>query len=136
MYETNIDFEEYAQSFQNLRLVTNVGKLQSFQYRFLHRAIIFNDRAYHWKVAENNKCSFCDQEKETQLHVYCNCPVTENFWVEISDLCNKFFKQKVDISDRSARCLNLLNRDPKNVVNLCVYWPNNTCTVKDVKSKH
>ena len=114
--ELDITFDEYVQSFQCVKLITNIGTLHSFQYRFLHRAIILNDRAYHWRLTKSNLCSFCNEAKEKLHHIFCECTVVRKFWNEVANLSYKMFKIK-PIINATRICLNTFHSDPRNVIN-------------------
>ena len=62
--------ELIEQSFCDIMTNTNIIKLRSFQYRFLHRAIVLNSHLYHWKIRENSLCDFCEQIKDSVYHTF------------------------------------------------------------------
>ena len=67
---------------RRINSITNVTKLRSFQYRLLHRAIILNANLYHWRMRDDNLCTWCEQAKEDALHFFCMCPVVTEWWGE------------------------------------------------------
>ena len=60
-------------AFVKIRKITNHGGLRSFQFRLLHKAIVTNVSLHNWKIVNNNKCSFCLEKAETQIHLFVEC---------------------------------------------------------------
>ncbi len=59
--------------------VTKESKLQSFQYKILHRNIACNKRLFDIKVKKSSKCELCDCEDNLQ-HFFLHCEHTAIFW--------------------------------------------------------
>ena len=112
----SVEFCDYADAFANITAVTNVGKLRSFQYRFLHCAIILNDVLIHWKLKPSNKCTWCNIEKETQLHFFWSCDKIQEFWESIAELCQNISNVRPNITLANI-CLNKIDNNPKHVNN-------------------
>ena len=85
---------------------TNVSKYRDFQYRLLHRAIITNVHLKHWKMRDDNLCSFCNTQKETYSHLFATCPEVKNFWVQVKDL------MLIQMSDTES----VLSFEPKDII--------------------
>ncbi len=54
-------------------------KLQSFQYKIIHRIIACNKWLENIKVKTDSICNFCN-EQDTLDHFFLNCPNTKTFW--------------------------------------------------------
>ncbi len=54
-------------------------KLQSFQYRILHRTITCNKKLYEMKIKSSPDCDFCT-EVDTLKHFFLFCPQVRQFW--------------------------------------------------------
>lgn len=71
-----------------------------FQYKILHRFLGTNSLLYKCKLKETHLCSFCNETKETILHLFWECPVVKNFWIEIRELfknrCNVILPNTAD----------------------------------------
>ena len=65
---------------------TKNNKLIIFQYKIMHRILATNDFLYKCKVKETHLCSFCNETKETLLHLFWDCFHVKNLWFEISEL--------------------------------------------------
>jgi len=61
-------------------LCTRESKLKAFQFKFLHRKIAANDFLYKIGVKQTDSCSFCEEQKETLVHLTWTCKYTQNFW--------------------------------------------------------
>ncbi len=54
-------------------------KLQSFQYKLVHRTIACNKWLENIKVKPDSTCNFCD-DQDTLDHFFLFCPRTKAFW--------------------------------------------------------
>ena len=70
----NITADEFYLQFNILQKSTNVPKYRSFQYRLLHRALIFNEHLYAWGYIDDDSCLLCETEKESMEHAMFSCP--------------------------------------------------------------
>ena len=71
--------------------ITNITKYQSFQYKFMHNAILLNDRLYHLNVVKNQLCSFCSKAKETYYHFFFHCEISKAVWLK----CVQYIKNNI-----------------------------------------
>ena len=59
----------------------------------LNNILYFNNRFYIFKLSDNTKlCSFCNQENETIIHFYANCPKSKT-WNSLKE----FFKDTMNL---------------------------------------
>ena len=72
--------DEFKQLCVNIRKATCVGKLRSFQYRVLHRALVTNIHLKHWKMRESDMCSFCELHRESAVHLLVQCDKVQIVW--------------------------------------------------------
>ena len=63
---------------------SNEVKLQSFQIKLNLRAIVTKIALHGMELAQNPNCSFCNNEAETLLHLFCTYPVVLKFWDDLS----------------------------------------------------
>ena len=61
---------------------TTETKLRSFQIKLNLRAIVTNVHLHGFGIVDSPFCSFCAQSIETILHLFCFCPVVDQFWNE------------------------------------------------------
>ena len=57
-------------------------KVQSLQYRILHRTITCNKKLADMKLIESNKCNYCTNEDDI-LHFFIFCPAVYHFWKDL-----------------------------------------------------
>ena len=72
-YDIILDDEEYLQSFQQLYKLTNITKYRDFQYRLLLGKIPTNKDLKHWKLSNNDTCTFCNENEESIMHLLHSC---------------------------------------------------------------
>ena len=77
------DIVQFGTLFRDIYKVTNIPKLRSFQYRLLQRGIVTNIHLAAWNIVDSELCSFCQNERESILHLMCECPVVKEFWQQI-----------------------------------------------------
>ena len=63
---------------------TTDTSLQWLQFRILHRILATNSLLCKFKILENNKCTFCNLEKETLEHIFYDCSFVERFFTDVS----------------------------------------------------
>ena len=73
--DDNIWSHIYQMSFK----VTRETRLQSFQYRILHRIVPCNKWLFNISIKESKQCNFCDEE-DNILHFFLYCNNSEIFW--------------------------------------------------------
>ena len=60
-------------------------KLQSFQYKLIHRAHTTNIFACHIGKAVTDRCTFCSSQKESLSHLFWECFYSQRFWSDVSN---------------------------------------------------
>lgn len=98
-------------------------KLQSFQYKLVHRIITCRKTLFNMKIIDNPTCIFCE-EVDDLIHFILFCPKTREFW-------NFFFNWWNGISDIkiNSKCVELeesilfgfqIMEDEFKVLNYCI----------------
>ena len=59
---------------------TKITKLNTFQFKLLHRRLATNDFLKKIGIKENDMCTFCRSEVESLIHLFWSCNVTSRFW--------------------------------------------------------
>jgi hypothetical protein len=80
----DVSEEEWTQLFTSIRITTVCSVLRSFQYIFMHRAIVTNEFLFRGKIKDSDKCYFCRQETETMEHLFWNCQIIGGLWSEFA----------------------------------------------------
>ena len=118
----DVELEEYQSSIQKINAITSITKLRDFQYRLLCNAIFANDRLFHWKKSDTQKCDYCPCIKQTTRHLLVECENSIQIW----DGLKHYLKHKTDIDltptefTQSRILLNNVHPKPGNVVNVMV----------------
>ena len=59
-------------------MCTRESKLiERFQFKFLRRKIATNDFLYKIGIKQTDSCSFCEEQKETLIHLFWTCKYTQ-----------------------------------------------------------
>ena len=83
-WENSVVIEESTNElFENIEKFTINNRLRSFQYRFLHRILHFNDKLFKFKIATTTMCDFCNEELDSIEHRYFYCRVIQGFWTDV-----------------------------------------------------
>ena len=114
-----LTLEDVEKAFRNINKHTNYTKLRSFQFRLLHKALIFNDRLFHFKVVDSPLCTNCNKQKESVFHFFCECEYAQKLWSEVNNFCLDEFKESFDINPLTI-LFGEANKDSRIVTNLVV----------------
>jgi hypothetical protein len=70
----------YSLAFKTVRET----KLQSLQYRILHKTIQCNEWLYNLKIRSSNICEFCNLNViDNLIHFFIQCPICKTFWISL-----------------------------------------------------
>ena len=61
-------------------LCTKITKLIVFQFKLLHRRLATNTFLTKVNLRDNEQCTFCKSEKETLIHLFWTCDISNRFW--------------------------------------------------------
>ena len=75
---------DWASVYMIPRMVTVESKLRIVQYKVLNNILYLNDRLYKMGIVQTPLCSLCKQEKETVIHLLCQCHSTRQLWCSLS----------------------------------------------------
>ena len=88
-------------------LCTRESKLRAFQFKFLHRKIAKNDFLYKIGIKQTDSCSFCEEQKETLVHLFWTCKYAQNFWKSMFKWISQNFKDLEIVSPSWSLCFGL-----------------------------
>ena len=60
-------------------------KLQEFQFKVNNHILVTKSFLLKIKKVDNDRCSFCNQESETIIHVLFLCNKVKEFWVALQN---------------------------------------------------
>jgi hypothetical protein len=104
------DNEEIIKSMEKTRRLTPYTKLQSFNYNFFHRNVVYEARLQKMGRAETNKCNTCKM-KETITHLYWECEETQALWKGLENLIYK--DHEIELT-KSSCLLGIYREKPKH----------------------
>ena len=61
-------------------LFTKITKLIVFQFKLLHRRLATNIFLTKINLKDNEQCTFCQNDRETLIHLFWTCDVSSLFW--------------------------------------------------------
>ena len=62
-------------------------KYKNFQYRLNLKKIVTNNDLFEWRMRDNFNCTFCDNAKETLLHLFWECETIQGIINVFYSLC-------------------------------------------------
>ena len=68
-----------------------------FQYKVLHRVVALNPLLFKMGIKDNDKCTFCNDEKETIQHMLYRCKKVRKFWKQVKDWFNSIIDGDINI---------------------------------------
>ena len=116
--DTLYDSKEMADMVRKINAITISVKLRSFQYRFLMNAVLTNTHLFKYKIVQNDRCSFCNIDRETRKHLFFDCPYVRYLWKDIEDKYNC----KLNFEKIVTNIVNLNPKHPLNTVILMVKY--------------
>jgi len=75
----HIHINEDKKLFRHIERCTIVNKLRSFQFKFLHKILYFNERLFKCKLSTSSLCDFCHENIDSLEHRYFYCRITQEF---------------------------------------------------------
>lgn len=85
----------------------------------MSRTIIY----IHWKLRDNDLCTFCKQNKEHTLHLFWQCDKVQEIWQQIKNLIEQRSDGNLNTvlqwSEKNVM-FNLVHPKPGHIINLIV----------------
>ena len=108
-----IDLDGDNTSFFNfIDKITIENKLRSFQFKFLHRILYFNDRLFKCKIVTSSLCDFCGEAIDSIDHRYFYCNVTQEFWRQLTIWIQAKYNVVCNVNDIHNLITNMYNESP------------------------
>ena len=87
-----MDAQRWKEVFNLPYNITHDTKLQSFQFKLLHRILPTNSLLMKCNLVASELCTFCHDIKETLLHLFCTCSHSVTIWrnmeLKLRENCN------------------------------------------------
>jgi hypothetical protein len=99
-WEDTVSIVESTQDlFGHIEKMTIVNRLHSFQFKFLHRIIYFNDKLFKYHLVNASLCDFCNECIDSIDHRYFYCRVTQLFWQDVEIWLKSKYRIEYAIND-------------------------------------
>ena len=85
--------------FPKIEKLTIVNKLRSFQFKFLHKILYFNDKLFKYKLVNSTLCDFCNENIDSIEHRYLYCRVTQQFFKDLGKEIRKKYNFNCEFND-------------------------------------
>ena len=95
--ELEIGEAELQHAFTNIYFNTNFVKLRFFQYKMLHRCLSLNNFLWKPGIVNSNKCLYCLIKTETTIHLFYECDIVKNLWLQLFSWLQSFTVYLPDI---------------------------------------
>ena len=84
-------------------------KIQSLQYRILHKTIQCNEWLQNLSIKQSNICELCNQDEiDTISHYFITCPTNMTFWISLIQWWHLISKNEEKLNDFQIISLILL----------------------------
>ena len=111
------DICHYGKLHQQINQLTNITKYRSFQYRILQRGIVTNIQLSRWNVITSELCTFCGEQRETILHLFCHCPIVFRLWSELREyIWQEYNTREIEITPTTI-ILNRIHKSRNHAIN-------------------
>ena len=94
--------------------------LKWFQFRIIHRILGTNYLLTKMRLKQNDKCTFCNIDKETIKHLFWECEHVQYFW----DLLKTLLRDNCGFENISFNAVDIILGNPKfeGTLNKIVLW--------------
>ncbi len=98
--------------FNQIEKISIVNKLRSFQFKFLHRILFFNDKLFKWNLVSTTLCDFCNEALDSVEHRFFYCRVIQEFWENIEIWLKEKFNIECAINNMCLIITNICRLAP------------------------
>ena len=84
----------YKRSFQ----ITKETKMQSFQFKIIHRVITCKQKLNEMRIIDSPNCDYC-QEIDDITHFFIKCPYVTEFWSAVIQWLDSIYNTHLTLSD-------------------------------------
>ena len=104
---------------QNFQFVED-PKLKNLQFRILHRIYFTNSKLFKCKLIETELCSFCNNTKETILHLFFECMFSKNILLSFVSLLQEKCNITYNITPKNIFFGPLISSLEDNIMFTCI----------------
>jgi hypothetical protein len=81
--ELGVQIDDWRNIYSSPFRTTRNTKLQNFQFKLSHRITVTNSFLFKCGLKETKLCTFCTETTESLLHLFWECPYSNNFWFSL-----------------------------------------------------
>ena len=107
---------EVRDSFSRTNFIVDDIYLRHIQFRTLHYRYFTNDFLETTGIKDNNVCSMCKPEKDSNFHMLIDCPKTINLWLEVEIWIRTLGMERYCLTDRRKILGDLENSGQINII--------------------
>ena len=96
------DIVKFGQLHKEIYRITNVAKYRSFQYRILQRGLVTNIQLKKWKIKDSDQCYFCQEYKESIVHLLYECKHVQGIWLKLEKYVKEKFGLGIKLSAKNV----------------------------------
>ena len=75
--------------------------LRWFQVKILNRILYMKDALLRFGVVANKKCTFCNNNDETLLHVFCSCNCSNEIWLKFEYWIFRYTGKRITLTNQN-----------------------------------
>ena len=98
--DLDINDDTLYNSFKKLYAASVSTRVRYFQFKLIHRILGNNEKLFRWGIKSNNMCDLCDNDVETYVHLFCDCPKVKPFWRDVQIWILNETGASVDLSSK------------------------------------
>jgi hypothetical protein len=90
---SDLSFFQNNSIYDMVHRYTKDQKIIWLQFRINHRILATNYLLKKMNIIDDDTCTFCQNESETLFHLFCDCPIIKQFWLQVQN----YVKEKCNI---------------------------------------
>ena len=98
------------------------NRVKWFQYQLTRGALKTNHIVSKWERDVDELCTFCNREREDNLHLMWNCEITQDFLRNMNDMLETFWPDWVPIHCKKTFIFGNRNKCPSSSGNFITYY--------------
>jgi hypothetical protein len=71
--------------------------MKAFQYKFLNDILVNNFWLKKWEIIEDSSCTFCNENEENIHHLFWECRIIKQFWLNFNNWINQFIPMLITV---------------------------------------
>lgn len=115
-----VDYDIWERIFKLAFSVTRETKIQSFQYRIIHRIIPCNKWLFNIKIRNSDQCNYCSETDDLK-HFFIHCEKVKDFWRSVFSWWNRISDVKFKGGGEITECILFGFPGPEDIITVLNY---------------